>query len=783
LNLIEIILAQGSIAKIGLMSPLNKVKISINPRVSSKPTCYNDKKDVMATSSVKQFNNKANKSVVVVFIASTAIIIIANSNSALAQTTPLTSSATTATLKPVIVTGSASDRATSNLASIGDAPLERTPISANVIGAAQIESVGAKRLADLTKFDASVSDAYNTAGYWDYATVRGFVLNNKFNYRREGLPISAETFIALDNKESVDILKGASGIQAGTSAPGGLINYTVKRPTNTDVRTIKLEASSYGSLLGAVDLGGRAGANKEFGYRINAAAEKVDNYTPAAKGNRQLLAVATDWRINKDSILEAEFEYSKRSQPSVPGMSLMGNTLPTPNAKLNINNQPWSQPVVLEGLTGTIKFEQAINNQWRWSAQAGTQNLTSQDRVAFPFGCTDGKAYYASTYCPNGDFDLYDFRSDNETRKTTSAKLEIKGQMDTLFAKINPTFGILVNKVQDRFEKQAYNFSGTGNLNNLAALPADGSLTAENTNRDERSTELYFNNSHNWTADFTTWTGARYTRLNRSSARTDGSRATDYEQDLTTRFVAASYQINPAHMAYASFGQGVESEVAPGRSRYTNAGEALPALTSRQFEIGVKGALEQVRWSAAYFNITRPMFGDLGSCGKTATCTRQVDGTAKHSGLELTASTPAASVAQPWHLDGGVTIINAKRDGSTIDATQNGLRPTNVPDWVLRLNAAYKIAAVPGLQLNGHLSHEGKRAALPDNSINIPAWTRLDLGASYVTKIGNTQATWAFGIDNVMNKSYFKESPYQFGHVYLFPGAPRTARLSVQIAL
>jgi iron complex outermembrane recepter protein len=724
---------------------------------------------------------KINKALAGVFVAYSAIIIIANSNTALAQSAPVPA----ATLKPVVVTGSSADRTSAGMSSIGDAPLERTPISVNVISAEQIESVGAKRLADLTKFDASVSDAYNTAGYWDYATVRGFVLDNKFNYRREGLPISAETFIALDNKESVEILKGTSGIQAGTSAPGGLINYNVKRPTNTDLRTIKLETTSYGSLLGAVDLGGRSGENKEFGYRINAAAEKIDNYTPAAKGNRQLLAVAADWRINKDSILEAEFEYSRRSQPSVPGMSLTGNILPAVNNKLNINNQPWSQPVVLEGLTGTIKFEQAINNQWRWSAQAGTQNLKSQDRVAFPFGCTDanGIDYFADRYCPNGDYDLFDFRSNNESRKTTSAKLEIKGQIDGTFAKINPTVGILVNRVKDRFEMQAYNYSGTGNLFSPATLAADGSLTGENTNRDERSTELYFNNSHNWTADFTTWMGVRYSRLNRSSVRTDGSRATDYEQDLTTRFLAASYQINPTHMAYASFGQGVESEVAPGRSRYTNAGEALPALTSKQFEVGIKGALDQVRWSAAYFDITRPMFGDLGSCSKTATCTRQVDGSAKHTGLELTASTPAANATQPWHLNGGVTLINAKRDGSTIDASQNGLRPTNVPDWVLRLNAAYKITAVPGLQVIAHISHEGKRAVLPDNSVNLPAWTRLDVGATYSTKVANTQTTWSFGVDNVMNKSYYKESPYQFGHVYLFTGAPRTARFSVQIAL
>ena len=742
-------------------------------------------KDVMAKSFSKHHKNKVNQAVAGVFIASSAILIIANCNTVSAQTAPPTSEATTATLKPVVVTGRAADQAVSGVMSLGDAPLARTPISATVIGLEQIESVGAKRLADLTKFDASVSDAYNTAGYWDYATVRGFVLDNKFNYRREGLPISAETFLALDNKESVDILKGTSGIQAGTSAPGGLINYNVKRPTNTDLRTIKLETTSYGSLLGAVDLGGRFGESKAFGYRINAAAEKVDHPTPAAKGNRQLLAIAADWRINKDSLLEAEFEYSRRSQPSVPGMSLTGSLLPAPNAKLNINNQPWSQPVVLEGLTGTVKFEQAINPQWRWSAQAGTQTLKSQDRVAFPFGCTDanGIDYFADRYCPNGDYDLFDYRSDNESRKTTSAKLEIKGQVDTKFVKINPIFGMLVNKVKDRFEMQAFNFSGTGNLNSLAALPADGSLTDENTHRDERSTELYFNSSHHWTADFTTWSGVRYTRLNRSSVRTDGSRATDYKQDLTTGFVAASYQINPAHMVYASIGQGVESEVAPGRSRYTNAGEALPALTSKQYEIGVKGELAQVRWSAAYFNITRPMFGDLGACDTSATCTRQVDGSSKHKGLELTASTPAASAAQPWHLNGGVTFINAKRDGSTIDTVQNGMRPTNVPDWVLRLNASYKVAAIPGLLINGHISHEGKRAVLPDNSINIPAWTRLDLGASYSTKIANTPTTWSFGVDNVLNKNYFKESPHQFGHVYLFPGAARTARLSVQIAL
>ena len=39
---------------------------------------------------------------------------------------------------------------------------------------------------------------------------------------------------------------------------------------------------------------------------------------------------------------------------------------------------------------------------------------------------------------------------------------------------------------------------------------------------------------------------------------------------------------------YASWGQGIESTVTPNRSRYTNAGQVLPALKSRQIELGVK---------------------------------------------------------------------------------------------------------------------------------------------------------------------------------------------------
>ena len=42
--------------------------------------------------------------------------------------------------------------------------------------------------------------------------------------------------------------------------------------------------------------------------------------------------------------------------------------------------------------------------------------------------------------------------------------------------------------------------------------------------------------------------------------------------------------------------------------------------------------------------------------------------------------------------------------------------------------------------------------------------------------------TWSLTVNNLTDRRYLKESPYQFSHVYIFPGAPRTLRLAVQTA-
>lgn len=717
---------------------------------------------------------QSKQSVALTLIAQAALILIAHNASAQAQTAPSpnpagnTAPAAPVTLQPVTITAPAPN-SQADITGFGDAPLQRTPISASVIGARQIDAVGAKRLADVIKLDASTSDAYNAIGYWDFATVRGFVLDNKFNYRREGLPISAETFIPLDNKERVEILKGTSGIQAGTSAPGGLINYAVKRPTAQPLRAIKIEAAYAGSVSAAADLGGRFGDGDRFGYRLNLASERLNTPTPNTKGTRELAALAMDWRIGTDSLLEAEVEHSKRSQPSAPGLSLLGNSLPAANPRININNQPWSLPVKLQGTTASLRFEQAINNDWRWSAQWGTQRLKSQDRVSFPFGCTDANG---DRYCPNGDYDLYDFRSENERRTTNAAQLQLKGKLDTAGVKHELGLGLLRSSYKERGQPQAFNPVGPINLFAPVNVAPDPTTfpDAPYTQRDDRSTELSFSDAIQWNNQFSTWVGLRHTALNRASANTV---STQYRQSFNTPWAAIAYQASPNTMLYASHGHGIESRVVPNLSFYgTQAGQALPALRSRQTELGIKSSVKEVQWSLAWFNITRPLVVDTGS-------SVEFDGQQRHTGLEASTQTNLGA----WQLGGSVSAIRATQQDAIVNSALNGQRPANVPKLIARVNAGYRFTSIPGLATNAHLSHEGKRSVLPDGSITLPAWTRVDAALSYGHKLAGVQATWTLGIDNLLNQQFIKESPLQFGHVYLFPQQQRTARIGLNLSL
>ena len=660
---------------------------------------------------------------------------------------------------------------------------QELPISVTAFDNATLRDVGAQRISDALRLDASVSDSYNLPAYWDKLSVRGYALDNRYNYRREGLPISAETIIPMDNKERIELLKGTSGIQSGTSAPGGLVNYVVKRAPSSADKTVRDVTLSYGPgnhRLTAADLGGRFGEDARFGYRFNVAHEDLDPYIRDTKGHRNLVALAMDWRIDSSNRLEWEFEQSHHEQIGVNFDSLLGagtNALhPTVDGTRNITRQPNSQPGVFDGQTGTLRWRHQLDNNWIWTTQAGVQHLRADDRLVYASGCPTAPT---DRFCANGDFEIRDYRSDNERRNNEAIQTDLRGQ--ELIAGLEHSFKLSVMRQRQINRMSATHTDellGTTNSFNGGLITATtaNSRGGPMTNNLDYNTEVALNDRVKLNPQTTAWLGLRHTQLNRQSMQTDGSAAVQDTRSVNTPWIALSHQPNANDTVYVSYGYGLEAEATPKVSNFTNAGQPLPALRSTQREVGFKRQNQHSVWQVTWFEITRPQTTNgLGCSNVVGSCTLQMDGQSHHHGLELSGVTKLSQ----WNLGGSAMWLDAKRENATIQTDLNGQRPINVPQYILRGMTEYLYTNIVGLRSGLRVSHEGKRNVTENDDIRLPAWTTVDATTHYDTKINHVASSWTLAINNLANKQYWRESPRQYGQYFLYPGAPRTVRATV----
>jgi iron complex outermembrane receptor protein len=669
-----------------------------------------------------------------------------------------------------------------SISGLGDVPVWKAPVQANRYSAEALQQAQVRRLADLSTLDASVSDSYNAGGYWDSIAVRGFTLDNTQNYLREGLPISAETSLNLSNKSGVEVFKGTSGMQSGISSPGGLLNLLVKRPTET-LRHDEWSWTSRNSQLVAVDLADRFGAAQSTGLRLNASVENLRPNVHPQDGSRHLVALATDWRASRDTLLELEVEHSRTQQNSAPGYSLLGNTLPSANRidpDRNLNNQPWTRPVGMEGATGTVRLTQALPESWKLVAIYGEQHLRSDDRAAFPFGCSAENSY--TRFCSDGSYDIYDYESENESRITRALDVKAYGSAQALGMKHDLAVGLARSTQRIDVPTAIYDYRGVADIQGQLLLDYPVANPSAQNVRRQRSTALYARDAIQLTPEWTAWLGARTTQLDRRQSLSDGSVAqTQVKDTMTTPWAALGYQLQPGQQVYASWGEGVESLMAPFgdnpsvRATYLNYGAYLPAAKSRQLEAGFKSQTQGLFWSINTFRIVRPRAEYVAD--GTGMKLYQRDGEAIHQGLEG----QVQARIERWELAASAMLLDAKRRGSATEAI-NGKAPTNVPRHTLKLSGIYNVGGPANVKWGANLVNEGSRTVEVVEGISLPSWTRIDAWASCQTTLdGSRSIQWSLGIANVLDTRAWRESPTQFGHIYLLPMASRTATLTAQL--
>lgn len=700
--------------------------------------------------------------------------------------------------EPVTVVGKAAPVLEQEAAEVGGfaAPLTRTPQSVSVLGADLLTATGARTLSRVAALEAGLADSYNAVGYLENLTVRGFELRGIGNYRRNGLAWNNIAPLASESIERVEVLKGVAGMLAGVAAPGGLVHFVSKRPLAVPATEVTSEFTDRGNRRVHLDANAPLGAGT--GLRVNLAAEALRPPIEAARGERQLAHVA--WRqALGGGRLDLDAEWSRQRQPSVPGFGLLdrdgdgvGETLPAISharragagvlsSRLNLNAQPWSLPVASESAHLGAEWRTPLGGGWEARLAARHWRNRLDDRVAFPDGCSAGAVYVYPGWCGDGSVDLYDYRSENERRRLTSALAEASGTVAREVLPTRLTFAVQHYEARARLEPfQAYNVVGTIDGFRPTPVAPAPEKTDRNTNSDERSTDLALRGETRLGAVDTLYWGANIARLERASARSNGSRAVRLGQTLATPWVGLTHDFNAQVQGltgYLSWGQGVEAEVVPNRPAiYANAGSVLAAAKSRQWEVGLKWqAAPRLTASLAAFEIRRPSAEDVPATGERLLRLANAR-TDQHRGIE-------AMLAGRVGVDTSIHLSAAWLDARIVASTQAeriGERAPNVPRAKLAAFVSQRVDAVPGLTVDALVTHEaGKRVEAPI-AVRLPAMTLLDLGLSYDWRHAYGQTRLRLAAQNVNNRAGWREAPTAaWGGVYLFPVQARTVRLSL----
>ncbi|WP_426109589.1 TonB-dependent siderophore receptor [Pseudomonas sp. TWR1-1-4] len=665
---------------------------------------------------------------------------------------------------------------TASVAGFDDAPLLDTPASITVINAALIKDQQARLLSEVLRNDASVGDSYAPIGYYENFVVRGFSLNAASSYKINGRTITGEQNVALENKQQVEVLKGLAGLQSGISEPSGVINYVTKRPE--DVRSVTVSTDDRGSGYIATDVGGWFGSEQQFGLRANVAHEDLNAYVEQANGQRDFVSLAFDWNISPDAVLQLDAEYQNKQQRSVPGYQLLGGTQVPHDAspKKLLGHQSGSKQVGIDSLNLNGKFEYRFSDQWKGSVSAARSKVVIDDYSSFAYGCfyvTDcGTAFFS----PTGDYDIYDYRSPDDTRRDDEVQAAMTGLFDTGSLGHELTVGTSAfRRVVDK-RKSVNEYIGSANINVDAPTftPTDVPLNDKHRRLDSRQYGLFVTDRIRFNEQWQTILGGREVRLDEKAFDQNGNQQRHTQQYEFLPQASLIYKPVENVSLYTSYSKGLSlGGEAPWTTR--NDGETLAPTTSRQIEAGVKYDWRRMSFTAAVFQ-TRQAYQYAKPDG-----TGQFDyvqqGEQKNTGLELSANGWATERLQ---IATSVAVIRARVTGSGT-ADYEGHQAINVPKLRASVYADYALPWVNGLAVLGGVQYSAKKYANRSGNVEVGDYAVVNVGSRYTTKVSGYETVFRLSVDNLFDKRYWRDAGEYMGDDYLFQGAPLTARLSASV--
>jgi len=651
----------------------------------------------------------------------------------------------------------------------GERDLQDTPYSMSVVPEELIENVNAKDMDQIFKMNPTTQETARIAsdatdGAW--VNIRGFRVTNpvvngmSYNSRVGGTP-------SMQDIERVEIINGATGFLYGGGRVGGAVNYVTKKPTLHRLRSVATGSYGSESYFGHVDLGGQFDDAQVWGYRLNALHQGGET---SRRETRKIssLSLVLDYKPHDDLYTDLRLSWKDNENPG-PSIIWSGNDgeIPDYSGKGIRRNQSWTpwwqkQHLQSKKIENSVRWK--INDVFtlRTGLFYDTLKRSGNDaRYRYIDGVVQARSWYGNPGRQGND------------KWGVSAYVDSTFNTAGILHTLTAGFSNSVEKNKSSQGGSSFNIPHDTTLDGFRnwEIPEGwGSAAGPKTpNTKTDYSNILIGDDIQFNEQWSALVGGNYSNITTWNYR----RLTGYDKSAFTPTLSLMYKPQPAVSTYVTYIESLEAGNVVSGERFINEDEILDPYISKQVEMGAKFSISQrALLTASIFRIEKANTYDKEDTSLPLDEERRImrtrDGLQVHQGVELSFTGKATS---DLTLMAGGTVLDMKIKKNTNPALQ-GKVPSGNAKHMLKVYAEYRIPTVQGLTVSGGAYYTGKKFYNETNTATVPAYTLLDAGVRYISKLGGYDTTLNFTVQNIANKIYWSNTS-AFGD-------PRTFALMVK---
>ena len=666
------------------------------------------------------------------------------------------------------------------------APMPASQLLDTTIGDATPSSVEEGDLGGVTtktvvkrgQFDPAPTNSYdslkNVAGvttddakagaFADNLLIRGIHLLTASSYRLDGGFAAINVVGFPDDKERVEVLKGANALLYGITSPGGIVNFVMKRPTEGPYESVSVSGASTGQVIGALDVSRRFGTDDQLGVRVNLAGGHVASFVDFTGGPKVLGAFTADWnptgslafkldfeKFDQDALDQAVLALAKPVKGIVPLPSLERYDPTLLRSGLWDKNQTDGTNVLLSG-------HYQIADHWSVLLEAGRSEVFRTRILSQISGYNLQSGEGTLTY--------------TETPKTTGLNNYLKAELG-----YELTVGIVTNDLAIGFNRNGRDntnpvttqYTATQNIYNPVVVPAPGPIkTWRNVPQDSYDFGPYALDTLSLLQRLHIVGGVRYLTYSADYAQANGPPA-DTRTKQWAPAAGVILDVAPKVSLYSSYMKALsETGVAPIGA--VNYGSVLPPETSTQEEVGIRTEqLYGVTASLGYY-----YFSEANAVLDPVTNIYEINGTTAYHGIE---SSLDVRPYRAWSINASALYLPHPVQVAPLEAAINGLVPENTARFTGNLSGTWHVQFVQGLSLTAGTNYVGRKFVNPEDQGTIPSYEIFNVLAAYRPQLNGHRTRFTLGVSNLFDKRYWSTA----AEGALGVGATRTWKGSAEV--